>query len=190
MEGNLFPAGETAGAENSFLDPNQLIRHLDIKKGDHIGDFGAGHGFFTIPMARAVGGDGKVYAVDIQKSTLDVIRTRARFEHLLHVEPVWGDIEEPRGSKLKDQFLDLVLIANTLFQASKKEEVVREAWRVLRSGGRLAVIEWDQTAALLGPPLAIRVKMEAVRSFAEQSGFSFERQFDAGSHHYGLIFKK
>ncbi|MBI2640680.1 MAG: methyltransferase domain-containing protein [Candidatus Sungbacteria bacterium] len=175
---------------SAFLEPERIVRYFDLKPGDHVADFGAGHGFFTIPMARAVGGDGKVYAVDVQKSVLDIIRARAKLENLLNIEPIWADLDEPRGSKLKDKFLDLVVIANILFQAEKKDAIFREAHRILREGGRLAVVEWDETPTPMGPPLTLRVKKDAAKSWAVGVGFELEKEFEAGSHHYGLLFHK
>lgn len=175
---------------NAFLEPERIVRYFDLKSGDHVADFGAGHGYFTIGMARIVGGDGKVYALDIQKPVLDIIRAKAKLEHLLNIEPVWTDLDEPHGSKLKDKFLDFVVIANILFQAEKKENLFREAYRILRAGGRLAVVEWDDTPAPMGPPLNLRVKKESAKSLALQAGLELEKEFEAGSHHYGLLFKK
>lgn len=159
-------------------------------------DFGAGHGFFTIPMARVVGGNGKVYAIDIQKSVLDIIRAKAKVEHLLNIEPVWADLDEIGGSLLKDDFIDFVTVANILFQTEKKEMIMREAYRILRQGGRMAVVEWDLQENIepskyrVGPPPDLRIKKETVKNLALQAGFKLDREFSAGSHHYGLLFKK
>lgn len=173
-----------------FAKPDQIIRKLDLKSGDHVADFGAGHGYFTMPMARAVGGDGKVYAIDIQKSVLDVIRARAKLEHLLNIETIWGDLEVPQGSKLKGRFMDLVVVSNLLFQAENKGAVFGEAHRVLREGGRFAIIEWEPVSLSLGPSSPARVKKETVRTLALEAGFEFDHEFETGSHHYGMLFKK
>ncbi len=181
---------ETISAAQTFLEPERIVRYFGLKPGDHVADFGAGHGYFTIPMARIAGGDGKVYALDIQKSVLDIIRAKAKLEHLLNIETVWADLDEPHGSKLKDKFIDFAVIANILFQAEKKENIFREAHRILREGGRLAVVEWDETPAPMGPPLNLRVKKDTAKSLATSAGFELEKEFEAGSHHYGLLFKK
>ncbi len=185
--------------ESAFLEPERIVRYFGLVPGDHVADFGAGHGYFTILMARIVGGDGKVYALDVQRSVLDIIRAKAKLEHLLNIESVWADLDEPHGSKLKEKFIDFVVIANILFQAEKKDALFREAHRILREGGRLAVVEWDETPAPLpaqvgqagmGPPLNLRVKKESAKSLAVNAEFELEKEFEAGSHHYGLLFVK
>ena len=139
-------AMDSAGGESAFLEPEKIVQFFGLKKGDHIADFGVGHGYFAIALARAAGGDGKVYAIDIQKPALDIVRAKAASEHLLNLEYIWGDLDMPQGSHLKDRFCDFVLIASVLFQAEKKLAVVQEAYRVLREGGRLALIEWSGAA--------------------------------------------
>lgn len=181
----------SAAGTGGFLEPERIVRYFGLEKGDHVADFGAGHGYFTIPMARVVGGNGKVYAIDIQKSVLDIIRARAKVEHLLNIEPVWADLDEPGGSHLKDKFVDFVVVANILFQAEKKDALMREAYRILREKGKIAVVEWEATATgSFGPPAELRLKKETVKNLALQAGFSPDREFEAGSHHYGLLFKK
>jgi ubiquinone/menaquinone biosynthesis C-methylase UbiE len=173
-----------------FLEPEKIVQSFGIAKGDYVADFGAGHGYFTIPLARVVGGDGKVYALDVQKEVLEVIRAKAKLEHLLNIELMWADLEESDGSHLKENFIDFAVIANILFQAEKKDVVLREAFRIIRAGGRMAIIEWDSSSAALGPPPNLRIKKETVREIMLQVGFVFDREFEAGVHHYGLLFRK
>ena len=174
----------------NFLTPEKIVQSFDIESGDHIADIGAGHGYFTIPLAKAAGDDGKVYAIDIQKSVLEIIRARAKAEYLLNIEIFQKDLEQENGSGIQNDFLDFVLVANILFQHEKKTIVFREAYRILRKGGRMAVIDWNEEASPLGPPKTMRVRKEDVRLLAQDAGFEFEKEFDAGNYHYGLLFRK
>ena len=126
---------------SNFLAPERIIKYFDLQKGDHVADLGAGHGFFAIPMAKIVGGDGKIYAVDIQKSVLDVIRSKAKMHSLLNIEPILGDLDHPEGLNLKNGYMDFVLISNTLFQSENKPSIFAKAYKLLKNGGKLAVIE-------------------------------------------------
>lgn len=176
--------------ESSFLHPERIVARFDLKPGDTAADFGAGSGFFAIPMARAAGSEGMVFAIDIQKHSLDVIKAKARLEHLLNLEYIWGDLETPGGSKIKNEGVDFVVISNILFQAEKRQDVLREAFRVLKRGARCAVIEWDESKFSFGPPMELRVPKRTAQASAQGVGFELEKEFEAGSHHYGLFFRK
>mgnify|MGYP001578112671 CR=1 FL=1 len=180
------PAADTGG----FMHPERIIAKLEIKPGMVIADFGAGGGYFTIPAARLAGENGKVYAIDVQKQTVSMIGSKANLEHLLNVETVWADLERPQGSRLQAESVDAVIVANILFQAEAKREVLAEAFRVAKSGGRLAILEWDETSFPAGPPPEKRMAKGLARRMAEGVGFKLEKEFEAGSHHYGLLFKK
>lgn len=181
--------GRTRGT-GGFLHPEGIVERFGLRPGMAVADFGCGAGYFTIPAARAVGANGKVWAIDIQKNALELMKSRANLEQLLHVEPVWADLELPQGSHLPNGAVDFVVIANILFQVDKKREVLHEAWRVLRTGGGAAILEWDETPFPAGPPLVLRVPRKTALAFAREAGFRTEEEFNAGDHHYGLLLKK
>ena len=178
--------------EKNVLDPGKIVPIFNLTSGDHVADFGSGHGYFAILMAHAVGANGKIYAIDIQRPMLDVVRTKSKLENLLNIECIWSDLEEPLGSKLKDNFIDLVFIGNALFQAEQKENMLKEAWRILRPDARMAIIEWDpaQQNNSFGPPNVLRIDKERVIHLCSNLSFVLEKEFDAGKDHYGLLFKK
>ncbi len=178
------------GGTGGFLQPERIVARLDIRPGMVVADFGAGGGYFSIPAARKVGENGKVYAIDIQPHAVDLIRSKANLEHLRNIESIWADLERPQGSHLPDNAVDFVIVANILFQAEAKNEIFKEACRVLRTGGHLAVLEWDETPFPAGPAMVLRTPKAGVKRMAEEAGFALEKEFDAGSHHYGLLFKK
>ena len=166
--------------QQAFLEPERIVQSFGLKPGDHVADFGAGHGYFTIPLARSVGSEGRVWAIDIQKPVLDIVRSKARPEHLLNIEYVWADLEEPGRSGLAERFMDLVLVGNILFQAERRDVVLREAWRILREAGRLAVVEWDVSMPRLSRPLAIPEISENSPDIAIQAGNFQKFQDGAG----------
>lgn len=149
-------------------------------------DFGSGSGGWTIPLAKKLD-DGEVFAIDIQEEPLSALEGRARMEGLSNIRKVVADVEA-RIRELKESSCDLVLITDLLFQVENKKAVFEEAKRVLKSGGKILVVEWTPEASL-GPKEG-RVSQEEVKEIAKNLGFQLEREFKAGDYHYGLVFTK
>ncbi len=173
-----------------FVQPEVVITHFHLREGDTVADFGAGSGYFLKPLSLAVGKEGLVYACEIQKNLVDTLDALATKENLSNVRPVWCDFEKLSGSKLDDGSLDAVLLVNTFFQVENHNTAIEEIKRVLRSGGKAIIIDWTESFGGLGQqPSDVVEQSEAERLFNE-NGFTTETSFDAGDHHYGVIFRK
>lgn len=169
------------------LDPPAILTTFGIAEGMVVSDLGCGtSGHFVFPAARMVGPNGKVYAVDILKSALAGIESRRKLEGATNVEEVWADIEVYGGTKIPEGSADRAILVNV----RAKPGMMKEAWRELKSGGELLVVEWKPTAAPFGPPTKDRRAADAVKADAAQLGFVLKKEFDAGQYHYGLIFRK
>lgn len=166
-------------SNDSFLNPEMVVDEWDVRPGETIADFGAGSGFFSIALAKRVGYAGKIYALDIRREALDAIKSRAKLYRLLNIDLVRVNLETERGSGIKNDTMDKVVISNILFQAENKKNIVEEAFRILKSGGVAIAIEWKD-----------KVKKDEIEKLFSDIGFSLKKEFGAGSHHYGLIFKK
>jgi len=174
-----------------LIDPFKFLEESGIRTGQKVADFGCGTlGHYVFPAAKLVGPEGEVYAVDILKSVLDGIESRRKMEGATNVTPLWGDIERPKGVRLEDGSMDLVILANNLFMSKNKPAIFQEIARVLKSSGKLAIAEWKSTGASLGPDPEALVPRETARQLAEAAGFQTEKSFDPGKYHYGLILAK
>lgn len=173
-----------------FVNPENTISRLALRPGMIAADFGCGAGFYTIPLAKAVRSDGKVYAFDIRKEMLEIIRSKARLENLLNIEVIWADLEINGSTKLRDETIDAVIISNILFQIENKQALIKEAVRILKKGGRLLVVEWNENAGIGGPLPAQRVRQEEAKRLFEEEKLVFAEEFNAGDQHYGLLFRK
>lgn len=172
-----------------FIAPEKSIRAMGVEPGMVVVDFGAGTGFYTMESAKRVGSVGKVYAVDIQRELLKAVKIKAEQEGYNNVEIVWADLEKPEGSKLAQGIVDRVIISNILFQVPDKTAIALEAFRILKPECKVILIEWNETSKL-GPHEEHKISKEDARKVFEDAGFVFEKEFDAGSSHYGLIFIK
>jgi ubiquinone/menaquinone biosynthesis C-methylase UbiE len=173
-----------------FVDPAVIVSHFHIREGDTVADFGAGSGFYVELLAKKVGGQGRVYACEIQKELVEKIGTIARQKGLFSVHPLWCDLEQVKGVKIADGTLDVAVMINTLFQCEDKVTVLSEVARTLRSGGKFFIVDWSDSFGGLGPqPTEVLMPLQA-QALAEENGFVYERSFDAGDHHYGLGFRR
>lgn len=153
-----------------------------------VGDFGAGSGHYARAIAPIIGHGGKVYAVDIQEDVLKHLKLNAHQHHQNIINTVWGDIEKPGGTHLRDQSLDAVILANTLFQVENRAGLLAEIKRVLKPGGKLMLVDWAGSYGGMGPvPEQVITEHEA-EDFFIGGGFHKTKSFRAGAHHYGIIF--
>lgn len=173
-----------------FVVPEIVITHFHLRKGDRVADFGAGSGFFVPALSAAVGDEGRVYALEIQRSLSERVSELVRQQNLDNVEVAWCDIEKVGGTKLGDELLDVAVVVNTLFLFEDKDDAAKEISRTLRSGGKLFVVDWTESFGGLGPQPDSVITAKDARALFETHGFVYERDFDAADHHYGLAFRK
>lgn len=173
-----------------FVDPRIVVSQFHLRSGDRVGDLGTGVGHYLTPLSRAVGPEGKVFGVEIQRNLAEAAADLVRKERLSNVETIWGDLEALGGTKIKEGTLDMALISNTLSMLEDRHTSLLEAKRVLRAGGKLIIIDWSDSWGGMGSAPHMLVSEGAAKEFALQAGFSYERTFPAGGHHYGLAFRK
>jgi len=115
-----------------------LLRLLDARPGAVIADVGAGDGFYTVRIARAVAPTGRAVAVDVAESALNKLRERVTRDHVADVDIVLGAADDPH---LGDGRLDAVLIHNAYHEMTAYEAMLRRIHSALKPGGRLVIVE-------------------------------------------------
>lgn len=173
-----------------FSDPHHLIEQFDLQSGSRVADLGAGAGALALVAARAVGEAGRVYAIEVQKGLLDRLKNHARQERLHNIEAIWGDIERPKGTHLKDHAVDAAVCSNVLFQVEDKAGCIAEIKRILKPGGRVLLVDWKESFRGMGPHIDAVVTEPEARRLFEKGGFALTKKVQAGAHHYGLVFRK
>lgn len=118
---------------------SKLMPALDVKEGQIVADFGAGSGHHTVRLSKLVGAKGKVYAVDIQKEMIELIRQRAKKEKLENIELVLSKEKDP---KLPAAGLDMILMVDVYHELTYPYEVTAELIKALKPGGRLIFVEF------------------------------------------------
>jgi ubiquinone/menaquinone biosynthesis C-methylase UbiE len=171
----------------AMLQPAELLRRLGLSSGDTVADIGCGPGFFTLPAAEIVGDGGVVLAADIQGEMLSAIRSRAAEHGLTNVHVVkTSDKEIP----IPDGSCDFVLLAFVLDEVEQRASFLHRAARLLKPGGRLAVLEWEKEQQPDGPPVADRISPEELRADADAAGLYLDEQRELNDQHYICVFTR
>jgi ubiquinone/menaquinone biosynthesis C-methylase UbiE len=183
---------EHAGrSSRAYLSAETVVAGTGLKAGDIFLDVGSADGYYSLEASRVVGGRGRVYAIDNYEASISVLKEQIEREGLGNIEAVTADAT--KRIPLDAGTVDVCLLANVLhgFVANGEvERVLREAARVVRAGGTLAVVEFKKVSGPPGPPLSIRMSPEEVESMVAPYGFEKVRSFEVGPHHYEMILRR
>jgi ubiquinone/menaquinone biosynthesis C-methylase UbiE len=138
--------------------PEQLIERAGIKKGMNVLDLGCGSGAFTPAIARTVGDEGKVYALDIQADMLKQLEKKLNRPENRDIKNIKLIESNTYELPFEDGSLDLVSMVTVLPEIPDRNRALAEVKRVLKPGGLLAVSElfpdpdypWKSTTIKLG----------------------------------------
>lgn len=167
--------------------PDLALRLLDVQPGDMVADIGAGSGYYTIRLARAVGPDGRVYANDIQPGMLSILTTNAFLAKLSNVVPVLGTQTRPN---LPADRIDLVIMVDVYHEFSEPQAMLQGVRQALKPGGRLALFEYraeDPDVPILRDHKMTKAQ---VRQEVEAEGFEQVRVFDDLPWQHLIVFRK
>lgn len=175
-----------------FSDPREALLQMGLAPGMRVADLGSGTGHYAQVAAAIVGEDGKVYAVDVQEDVLAHAKgSHGRLHEHRHagvIETVWGDIERPAGTKLREHSIDGVILANVLFQVQHRAGLIAEVKRIAKPGAKLLVVDWAGSYGGMGPSPAQVVPEHEAEAFFIENGFHKVKSIRSGAHHYGIVF--
>jgi precorrin-6B methylase 2 len=149
--------------------PALVVDALKLRPGDVVADIGAGSGYFTWRLAKAVGTQGKVFAVDVQPEMLTILRTNVTARGLMNVLPVLGTVSDPG---LPTNAVDLAILVDVYHEFSHPHEMMSSICRALKPGGRLVFVEYRAEDPLV--PIKPLHKMSEAQVKREMQGFPLE----------------
>lgn len=154
-------------ARDAWQRPDEVLRALELEPTMVVADIGAGTGYFSVRIARAVS-RGEVLATDLEPDMVRFLRERAEREHLLNLRAVQAT---PTDSGLTARSVDRILIVHVWHHLAEREEYARRLALALRPHGKLFIVDFSLDAER-GPPASIRVSPDAVITTLERAGLT------------------
>jgi ubiquinone/menaquinone biosynthesis C-methylase UbiE len=172
---------------DEWQKPDEVVKALELKPGDVVADVGAGSGYFTRRIAKAVALGGKVYAVDVAADILDYLKERADREGLRNIVTI---VSQPGNPMLPAKSVDLVFFCDTTHHIDHRVEFYRKLAPSVKAHGRMAIIDYPPDSPHAPHKPEQLVPRSEVISEAEQAGFKFVKDFQFLPYHYFLMFEK
>jgi ubiquinone/menaquinone biosynthesis C-methylase UbiE len=166
--------------------PDEIVRTLALKAGDTVADVGAGPGYFTIRIARAVGPAGHVYAVDVVPEMVAVLRERVDRAGVGNVTPVLAKDGDPC---LPAESCDLVLIVDTFHHFPDGPAYLHLLARKLKPGGRIVNVDFHRREMPVGPPVEHKVAREDFLAAAREAGLAVVEEKDFLPYQYFIALR-
>lgn len=174
-------------ARDAWQKPDLVIDALGVSAGDTVADLGAGTGYFSARLSRAVGPRGRVLSVEVEATLVAYLRDRAENEDSDNLTPILASLDDPR---LPHSSVDLVLIVDTIHHIDNRRDYFAKLSRCLRERGRIAIIDWKKMEKIdVGPPLAHRLAREQVTSEMNALGYTLVAEPKILPYQYFLIFR-
>ena len=148
--------------------PHAIVQALEIKPGMKVVDLGAGTGYMLPFRSEAVGPEGKVYAVEIQKDFATMLRFRTHHEQLANVEV----IEDTAISMTLTEKVDRVLLLNTYRQLEQPIAMMKAVRAALNPGGLVVIVDVRPDPRVEGPPPEQRLSPNTVEAEARGAGLT------------------
>ena len=153
----------------------EMRANLGLKPGMVVCDMGCGNGYHSLPIAKAVGDKGLVYAVDLQPEMIEMLGERCSKAEVRNVRPVVGKQDE---ACLPPASCDLILMVDVYHEFAKPQKMLRSLKSALKPGGLLALVEFRQE----DPEVPIRPehKMSRAQILKEMqaNGLTLHREYN------------
>ncbi len=157
-----------------FINPTTVVSQLGIKPGQIVADLGSGSGFFALAAAKFAGNTGVVYAVDVQEAKLTATQSAAAQQNFKNIQVVKADLDKPL-TDIAETSCDAVIMASILHEIFSREMLLKNAYRILKTGGKILAVEWKVEHTPFGPPLEKRISEQQLEQEFTSLGLRKEK---------------
>ncbi len=185
-------------SSESFLNAREIIMELGLEGNEVFMDAGCGDGHAAIEAVDILSEDATIYAVDIYEPSIEDLQNAADENGYDNLIPICADIAD--HIDIDDDTVDIVLLINVWhgFKATRRmDEAIEELKRILKPGGKIAIMDYKKQEARHGPPITVRSSPEDLEEvFIEHDMTLFSLNPDTGEDipqgksHYLILFQK
>ncbi|MBI5496127.1 MAG: methyltransferase domain-containing protein [Deltaproteobacteria bacterium] len=173
-------------ARDAWQKPDELVKALGLKPGQVACDVGAGPGYFSLRLARAVGPTGRVFAVDVEPGILAALVERLTRAKVQNVTPVLGAPDDPL---LPAGACDTLLVVDTYHHFPDRVAYLGRLKAAVKRGGTLVIVDFHKRPLPVGPPPERKLSREQVLQEAAQAGWKLSAEHALLPHQYVLVFQ-
>jgi ubiquinone/menaquinone biosynthesis C-methylase UbiE len=172
-------------ARDAWQKPDAVLYELGVAPGMTVADLGAGTGYFSVRVAKAVGPTGHVLALDVEAKLVAYLEARAAKEKLPQIA---ARLVPPDDPKLPAHRVDLVLIVDTWHHIDDRLSYLAKLAAGLAPGGRVAVVDFKKGDFPVGPPDAHKLTADEVTAEFDEAGWTLAGHWDDLPYQYVLSF--
>ncbi|MFP4072126.1 MAG: class I SAM-dependent methyltransferase [Desulfovibrionales bacterium] len=174
----------------AIVDQNAVFQNLGFVPETVFLDLACGRGEYSLEAAKRIGPKGLVYAVDLWEAGIAALNQAMEERGITNIKSFVSDV----GAKLPlaDNTVDVCLMATVLhdlLEAGIARQALTEVVRVLKPGGRLAVLEFKKIVGRPGPPISIRLTPEETENHVAPYGFTPLKTVETGQYTYLTLFE-
>jgi ubiquinone/menaquinone biosynthesis C-methylase UbiE len=151
------------------LKLDEVVAAMQLQPGQTVADIGAGSGLLSVPVAKAVGPRGRVFAVEIDSGFFSAIKKRADEHGVTNIQPVLGSFTDP---KLPVTNVDLAFFHDVLHHVEKRDEYLKTLARYLAPTGRILVVDFEAGKGPHTQQPELQVSREQLSTWMAASGLT------------------
>jgi len=167
-------------------NPKKAVQLLNLQPGMVAADVGAGSGYYTYLLSKAVGPTGKVLASDIQPGMLRLLERRLKASKITNVELIESAEDDPR---LPDACCDLILMVDVYHEFAQPQIMLRKLRSALKPNGRLVLLEFRKEDPRVPIREEHKMSVAEARLELEHEGYRFDRVLNGLPWQHILIFR-
>ncbi len=169
------------------LKIDEVVSAIKLQPGQKIADIGAGTGLFEVPLAKAVGPSGRVYAEDIDAGFFPSIRKRTADAQVTNVETVLGQFTDP-ALPVKD--IDVAFFHDVMHHIEKRSDFIKALTAYLAPSARIVVVDYEAGKGPHPNEPELQVPREQLAGWMREAGFAQVDDEKLFPDKYVLIFAR